>query len=388
MERDGGVFVSKNDQFTYQTIMEFISGKLTRAEAAELIQVRERSISRMARRIETKGILGVTHGNRGKRAPNQISEVFKCQVMDLMEKHYFDCNMTHALELLKQEQGIEVKYATLRRWCHEKQLVKRRKRRNAKARYSRVRMSNEGLLLQFDGSPHHYNRKDEWCLIGAIDDATSDIPYAEFFLSEDTLSCMRVMQKIIENKGIPHAIYVDRAGWFGGAKRQNFSQFKRACEELGIRVIFASSPQAKGRIERAWDTIQDRIVPEMRLRNIHRIPAANDYLQNQFLPNYWKPKNTVVPKSLECRYRSLPVHINLNEIFCIKEYRSVNRNHTLSWDGVIYELRSPLKYSIGGQKIEIRTYQDFTWRAYFAGKVIELNPLQKPERANAFVKTA
>ncbi len=233
-------------------------------------------------------------------------------------------------------------------------------------------MQSEGLLLQMDGSPHRYNGQDEWCLIAAIDDATSDIPYGEFFLSEDTINCMRVLQRIIEIKGIPYAIYVDGAGCLGGGKRMHFTQFKRAAAELGIRIIVATSPEAKGRIERAWDTIQDRLIPEMRLRKIHRMPAANDYLQNQFLPNYWKPKNTVPAKNAETRYTPLHAKIDLHEVLCLKEYRTVKRNHTLSWNGIVYELRSPLKHSIYRQKIEFRTYQDLTWRAFFASKPIDL----------------
>jgi hypothetical protein len=246
-------------------------------------------------------------------------------------------------------------------------------------------MPSEGLLLQMDGSPHRYNGKDEWCLIAAIDDATSEIPYAEFFHSEDTISCMTVMQKIIEKKGIPQAIYTDKAGIFGGHKRQKFSQFCRACEELDIQVICADSAQAKGRIERTWDTFQDRIVPEMRIRNIHRMPAANSYLQEQFIPNYWVQNNMVVARNTESRYRKLSSEINLKEIFCIKEYRAVKADHTLSWDGEIYELNSPLKYSIQGQKIEIRTYQDLSWKAFFAGKEIQI---VKFNRAQSIKKAA
>lgn len=375
--------MSKNEQFTFQIITDFLNAKLSRRETSELLQIEERSVSRLARRVQAKGLPGVQHGNRGKTSPRLSPKAFQRMVMELVESRYFDFNMTHALEYLKAEQGIEVKYSTFRRWCHDRHLVKRRKRRRAKARYLRTRMPCEGLLLQMDGSPHRFNGKDEWCLIGAIDDATSDLPYAEFFLSEDTLSCMRVIQRIIELKGIPQAIYVDCAGWFGGGKRQNFAQFKRACEELNIRVIFAHSAEAKGRIERTWDTIQDRLIPEMRLRNIHRMPAANEYLQTQFLPNYWKPRNTVPAQSLESKYRPLAPspqiaggsNLDLNEIFCVKEYRSVKRDHTLSWEGVIYELVSPLKHSIRGQKIELRTYQDLTWKAFFAGKPISLTPL-------------
>jgi hypothetical protein len=151
---------------------------LYRKEAAELLEVEERTVTRIARRIEVKGLLATVHGNRGKTPWNRRTEEQKATVMELVERQYFDFNMTHALE---------------KRWCHEKMLVKRQKRRKATARYRRARMQSEGLLLQMDGSPHRYNGKDEWCLIAAIDDATSDIPYAEFFLSEDTINCMTVL---------------------------------------------------------------------------------------------------------------------------------------------------------------------------------------------------
>lgn len=372
MGEDGGIFMSKEGQFTYRVVSEFLGGKLKRQEAAELLEVRERTVTRLARRIEAKGMFATVHGNRNQIPWNKKPEEQKKLVMALVEEKYFDFNMTHCLEKLKENHGLAIKYGTFRRWCHEKKLVKRQKRRKAVARYRRARMQSEGLLLQMDGSPHRYNGKDEWCLIAAIDDATSDIPYAEFFLSEDTINCMTVLQRIIEKKGIPYAIYVDEAGCFGGGKRAQFNQFKRACQELGIKIIFATSAEAKGRIERAWDTIQDRIIPEMRLRKIHRMPAANDYLQNQFLPNYWRRENTVIAKSPETRYTALHSSIELKEVLCLKEYRTVNRDHTLSWRGTEYALHSPLKYSIYRQKIEFRTYQDLTWKAFFAGKPIEL----------------
>lgn len=372
MIEEGGIYMSKEGKLTYRVVSEFLSGKLYRKEAAELLEVRERTVTRIARRIETKGMFGVVHGNRGRDPWNKNPEDQKKTVMDLVEREYFDFNMTHCLEKLKDNHGIEVKYETFRGWCHEKKLVKRAKRRKPVARYRQARMQSEGLLLQMGGSSHRYNGKDEWCLIAAIDDATSDIPYGEFFLSEDTINCMTVLQRIIERKGLPYALYVDEAGCLGGGKRAHFNQFRRACEELGIKIIFATSPEAKGRIERAWDTVQDRLIPEMRVRNIHRMPAANDYLQNQFLANYWKMENTVAPKSQDSRYTALHPLIDLKEVLCLKEYRTVNRNHTLSWNGTWYELHSPLKYSIYRQKIELRTYQDLTWKAFFAGKSIEL----------------
>lgn len=373
--------MSKQGQLVYRTVSDFIHGTLNRKEAAELLEVRERTVTRIAGRIREKGMLAVVHGNRNRVPWNKKQEEMKQMVMGLVLSKYFDFNMTHCLEKLKELHGLRIKYETFRRWCHEKKIVKRAKRRKAVARYRRARMQSAGLLLQMDGSPHRYNGKDEWCLIAAIDDATSEIPYGEFFHSEDTINCMTVLQRIIELKGIPYALYVDQAGCLGGGKRAHFNQFKRAAEELGMKIIFATSPEAKGRIERSWDTIQDRIIPEMRIRKIHRMPAANDYLQNQFLPNYWQNRNTVIAKSPESRYTALHPSISLKEVLCLKEYRTVSRDHTLSWDGTTYSLISPLKYSIYRQKIELRTYQDLTWKAYFAGKPIALEPMQPVKRA-------
>lgn len=375
-----GILVSKGKQFEHQVISDFLSRKVSRLQASELLGVKERTVSRMARRIEKKGLMSLVHGNVGRSPPNRVLESTQESVMRLVASRYFDFNMTHCLEKLKQEHGFKISYMTLRRWCHEAHLVKRKKRRSSKARKLRERMDCEGLLLQLDGSPHKWNGKDVWSLIGAIDDATSKIPYAEFFLSEDTLSCMTVMQRIIEKNGIPYVVYVDRAGWFGGQKRQDFAQFKRACEELDINVIFANSPQAKGRIERTWNTIQDRLIPEMRIRKIHRMPAANDYLQNQFLANYWALNNTVMPRNPEKKYRKIAPEIDLNEIFCIKEYRVIKGDHTISWDSVLYQLDPQMKYSIQGQEIEIRNYQNLTWKAFFAGREILLVKILPPEK--------
>lgn len=375
MPEQGEVWMKKRDQLVFNTVTQFLAGKITRPQAARLVGRRERTISRIARRIEAKGLLGVVHGNRGRKAHNRKSEELKSQTVKLMQERYFDFNLTHALEKLSQQHAIKVSHDTLRRWCHEKGLVKRAKRRRAKVRRHRDRMAAEGLLLQLDGSPFEYNGKEMWTLIAAIDDATSDIPYAEFFLSEDTLNCMTVLQRIIEKKGVPYAIYTDQAGWLAGNKRAKFTQFQRACEELGIRLIPAYSPQAKGRIERAWDTFQDRLVPEMRLRNIRRLPTANEYLQEHFLPGYWRRNNVVKARENEPAYRRLDKRIILNEVLCLKEWRSIQADHTISYDATHYRVDCPTKYSLWKQKIEIRTYQDLSWRAYFADKPLRLTPI-------------
>jgi len=371
--------MSKEEQIKFSIVSDFIRRKITRAEAALLLSTTERTVTRLARKIERGGMPGIKHANTGRTPINKTPTAMISKAVSIYEEKYFDMNVTHALEYLRTEAGLEnLKYEILRQKLKKKGLIKRKKRRLTVKRNKRIRSSCEGYILQMDGSHHKWNRKDEWCLIAAIDDATSDIPYAEFFLSEDTLNCMTIIQRIIEKKGIPTAIYVDRAGWFGGMKRQEFSNFKRACEELGIRVIFASSPQAKGRIERAWDTFQDRIIPEMRLRNIHSMPAANYFLQREFIPNYWAKNNTVIARDLELKYRPVAEHLDLNEIFCMKEHRQVKSDHTISWDGVQYLVKTDLMYGIYKQSIELRTYQDLTSKAFFAGKEVQLTKVEEP----------
>jgi transposase len=379
-----GIFMSKKEQFEYRIIYDFITGKLKRSEASELIGKTPRTITRVANRVRKKGMLGVKNGNIGRKPSNKISHSKKKEVLKIVQDEYFDFNLTHCLEKLHQEYSFtDLKYGTLRRWCHSIGLVKRKHRRSSKVRKLRARMPNSGLMLQMDGSPHRWNGKDVWCLIAAIDDANSEIPYAEFFLSEDTLNCMTVMQRIIEAKGIPETIYVDKAGCLGGGKRSMFNQFRNACDELGVKIIFASSPQAKGRIERVWDTFQDRLIPEMRLKKVTTMPRANEFLQEVFIPGYWKKNNMVPPTSLESRYRPLPQNIDLNEIFCIKEYRTVKADHTFSYKGTQYLIESDLKYSIYKQQIEIKTYQNLKEKFLFAGKKIQVKSLNQHQLKQA-----
>jgi len=372
---EGGIYMTKGEQFNYRIVEQFLEGQLSRVEAAQLLQMRERSISRLARRVEKKGFVGAVHGNRGKRPWNKLRSGECESIARLVRERYSDFNMTHCLEFLRDNHGVKVTYETFRRLCHKAMLVKRRQRRRPKARHRRSRMQSEGMLLQMDGSHHAWNGKDMWVLIGAIDDATSDIPHAEFFKSEGTMECMSVMRKIIETKGIPLAIYVDKAAWAGGAKKKHqTSQFKRACEELGIKVIFANSPEAKGRIERFWGTVQDRLIPELRLKGIKSMDKANQYLQEEFLSEYWKKRNTVEPISSQTKYRPVSKKLDLSEIFCMKEIRKIKRDHTIQWHGETYQVQSVHNRSMARHDIELRFYPDATHKAFVMGKQVKLVP--------------
>jgi len=238
-------------------------------------------------------------------------------------------------------------------------------------------MESPGLLLQMDASTHRWFGDKKSCLIAIIDDATSEI-HAEFFEAETTLGCLKVLRDTIAKNGIFKTLYVDKAGIYGGPKRCNFSQVKRACEELGIEIIFANSAQGKGRIERSFDTFQDRLIPELRLKRIKKLSSANSYLQEQFIPNYWQPKVEVLARNTNSEYAPVPKKVDLGSIFIVKEYRKIRPDHTFSYGNQFFLIESPLRHSIAKQKIEIRIIDDNGFTAYFADRQLRVPEVNEP----------
>lgn len=155
-------------------------------------------------------------------------------------------------------------------------------------------------------------------------------------------------------------------------------QMQRACEELGIEIIFASSPQGKGRVERAFNTLQDRLIPELRLNNINDMVAANSYLQHVFIPQFWNKQLTVKSKVNDSEYKPLSAHIDLDNICVTKEYRKIRNDHTFSYGNKFYFIESPIKHSIAHQKIEIRNVSKGSFDAYFAGRQLKVSEVIDP----------
>lgn len=376
----GDIVMGKNEQFMYSIIDDYRTGKISRREASIIVGKSERTVDRLVKRIDEKGLEGLIHGNRGRSPKNKTPEEILLRVEALVKNKYFDFNMTHCREMLADCEEITLGYQPFRRLCHSINSVKRKRKIRRKNRYHRDRMACEGLLLQMDGSHHMWNGKDKWCLIGMIDDATSQIPYAEFFPTEDTLNCLKVLEAVIAAKGIPRAVYVDKAGWFGGTKRQEFSQFLRAAEELGINVIFANSPEAKGRIERAWQTFQDRLIPELRLYGKDSMQDANLYLWQHFLPNYWQKKLTVEPRQVKSKYEAIPLNMDIAQHCCLKEHRQVRNDLTISWENQLYKIDNRFVGPIKGRKVEIRTYWGGQWQVFLGRIPLALKPINPPRK--------
>lgn len=156
------------------------------------------------------------------------------------------------------------------------------------------------------------------------------------------------------------------------------------CKELGIEIIFANSPQGKGRIERSFDTFQDRLIPELRLQNISDMQSANHYIQTTFIPNFWQKKIIVNAKNIMSEFTPIPKHLNLNDICVQKEYRKIRNDHTFSYGNKFYLIESALKYSIAKQKIEIRKQSDGDFSAYFAGQQLTISEVMEPTKPSMY----
>jgi hypothetical protein len=351
--------LSKKDLDTYHVVEEFRGGHLSRKLAAAKLGIDERSVQRKAKCIREKGILGIIHGNKFRQPKNTISQDYRDFFVALYRDKYFDFNFSHAYELLQRDHDLKVSYDTFRSWCRKEGLGKVRKRRPSKRRLARERASSEGLMWLLDGSPEKWNGKEEWSLIRLIDDATSKTPHAAFYESETTWGCMEVVRRAIEKcQGIPEFIVTDQAGWSTGSiKRQHFSQFVRACDELQIKVIAVNSPEAKGRVERAFRTDQDRLIPEMRLHGVSGMTDANRYLDQVYLPE-WNNRRSVEPESGITRYRNLPLHTDLNEIFCLKEKRVVNRDQTFQHDNNRYRIENTEWGNMWKKEITVHEYKN------------------------------
>lgn len=370
-----GVFLSLDDIVVHRIIDDFRAGKISRSEAAIKLSLSERQITRIAKKVRKQGVLGVSHGNRDWKPHNVTHPDVQSWYVNIYNSKYHNFNFRHAMEMIAKHETAPqlVSYSTFRQWCRKAGVGKIRRRRASKARLTRERSAQEGFMLQMDGSRHLWFGNQKSCLITMIDDATSDIPAASFFEGETTWGCFNVLHEVLVNRGIPEIILTDEAGWStGGTKRDSFSQFARACQELGIKLIGTPSAESKGRVERANRTNQDRLVPELEFFRISTMSNANTYLKDTYLPD-WRAKLTVTPNSPENRYRKIPPNIDLKEILCYKYKRIVNRGHQISFNNKLYTLNPGKHTSLWKKTITIHQYQDESIAFFYNDSKLEYN---------------
>ena len=335
------VTLNRKEQHRVIVLNQIETKRLTVDKAAILLEVTPRHVWRLLADYRREGTSAIAHGNRGRKPVNIIEEGLREQVVELARYKYYGFNQQHFTEKLTDKEGISLSRSTVRRILLTKGIRSPQKRRAPKHRSRRERYPQEGQLLQTDGSPHDWleGRGPELCLIGAIDDATNDVPYAYFQEHEDTKGYMLMLKSITLKRGIPLALYHDRHSIFEVTRdkealleeqllgKKPLTQIGRLLSELGINSIAATSPEAKGRIERLWKTFQDRLTSELRLAGANSRETANQVLKS-FLPEY-NQRFRVSPRETGSAYRKPEAGFKPDEYFCYKYPRTVGLDNVV-----------------------------------------------------------
>jgi len=352
-------------------LTKVMAGEVEASEAAELLGLSVRSVWRLKRRFAEEGPAGLVHGNRGRPSPHRIDDATRDQVRALARGRYDGANDSHLAELLAEREGIVVSRVSVRRILRAAGIASPRRRRAPRHRSRRDRMAQAGMLLQTDGSRHDWleQRGPRLTLIAAIDDATGILTGATFREQEDAAGYLTVLRDTIRRHGVPLALYRDRHGIFETPKgqaltleeqlvdRRTPTQFGRALAELGITSIAAQSPQAKGRIERAWGTCQDRLVVELRLAGASDLAGANRVLA-RFVARFNR-QFAVPAANPEPAWRALPAELSLEAVCCLKYRRVVAHDDTVRAGATILQLpaRSGSR-SHAGRRVELQLRLD------------------------------
>lgn len=373
----GTVTLSDQQQRRAEILSRLSSGSLSVCQAASLLGITERQVRRLRYRFKAEGFSSVAHGNQGKTPHNKLDTEQRSQVLTLagLEGPYFGFSVCHLTELLQERHDIILGRSTLDRLLREEGIIKRRGRGKAERRHAlRMRQPAEGMLLQIDGSPHLWleERGPRLCLMGAIDDATGKVLYLRFHQTECQEAYLLLTRTICAAYGLPMAFYHDRHTILRSPKeasideelagRKPMSQIQRVLHELGVESIAALSPQAKGRIERLWKTLQDRLVKEMRLTGAATLEAAN-----AFLPGFLERFNTrfsIAAAEAEPVWVELPKDFDWERFFSVQEFRVVRSDQTLSFLGKTLLIEG--KRSFAGQRIAVHLTPEGNLRL-FAG---------------------
>ena len=368
-----------------QVIRKVLERVIKQSEAAEILLLSGRQIRRIVKRIRREGDRGIIHQSRGRpsnrRAPNKVKD----NVIRLYRAQYSDFGPTLASEKLLERDGIGISDETLRRWLLEAGDWKKTRKARGHRRW-RQRKHHTGEMVQVDGSHHDwFEGRGPWCvLMGYIDDATGEV-FARFYAYVGTIPAMDSFKRYSQKHGLPMSVYLDRHTTYKSTAKPSIedelnhtmplSEFERALKELGVEVIHAYSPQAKGRIERLFGTLQDRLVKEMRLRVIRSIEEGNRFLK-QYLPIYNKRFSV---RSMESNdfHRCLPKGLNLDAILCIKTERTVRNDFTVAHHKKLYQVQDRTNAS----KVTIQDHIDGSMRMMYRDKALRFKEIiQRPVR--------
>jgi transposase len=358
-----------------------VKGDMACTRAAELLDLTPRHIKRLKARYRLGSAAALAHASRGRPSHRRLPERSRARILHLARTRYASFNDHHLCEKLNEVEGLSLRRETLRRLLRSNGLGSPRKRRAPAHRQRRLRSAAEGELVQLDGSPHDWleGRGPSLTALGFQDDASGKILAAQFFPSESTEGYFHLLQSLLRRFGIPLAFYGDRSGIFVrnddhwsveeqlAGKRQP-TQFGRALEQLSITFIAAQSPQAKGRIERLWGVLQDRLTSELRLAQTCDLDSANRVLR-RFVADYNR-RFARTPRDAAKAWRAAP-H-DLNRICCFTHERIVSNDNVVQWDGRRFQIAPQRRhFSFAGAKVQIHQTLDGRVSLYYGDTRLE-----------------
>lgn len=382
------IIMSQKEASRYDIIQKAIKKEIKGIEAAQILNLTGRHIRRLKRKVEKDGLQGLVHAGRGKPSKRKIPDKEREKIKKLLQKHYSDFGPTFATEKLAEKHKIARDPKTIRAIMIEEELWKPKKKKQPEYRSWRQRRVAFGELEQYDGSYEYWfeDRGQKCCLLASIDDAKGEITHAKFDEHEGVEPTFNFWQEYLEKNGKPHEIYVDKFSTYSMNHKlakenmDTLTQFQRAMTQLSIGVINAHSSQAKGRVERLFKTLQDRLVKELRLNKISTIAKANEFLEKTFIPSF-NAKFGVVPRSMANLHKKLTQKEKdqFPAIFSRHYERTIRNDYTLSYKNSWYQLEET--QAVAMRRKEVVTVEesfDKTVRFKLRGKY--LNYKQLPEK--------
>lgn len=380
----------KQEEIKRATLIEAcIKGQCTVKQVANALGLSERRVKQIKKEVKENGVKSIPHGNRGRKPKNTISIETRKRILELKSSYEYEIsNFKHFQELLKERENIDISYSALYNILHNAGIKSPKKHRKSKLHHRRKRKECEGMMLQADGTPFEwFGDNQKYSLHGFVDDATGKITGLYMCKNECLLGYLEVLRQTLENYGIPISLYPDKYSVFFPPKKvddhitieeqlngrqKGITQFGRIVEELGIQMFPANSPQAKGRIERLWETLQSRLLTEFRINHIKTVDEANKFFVG-YIPKY-NAKFAVKASSKKVMFLKLPKRYDLDELLCVRFERTIDNAGIFSINNSKFQILDrnlPPK-----TKIQVYLSQKNGMRVKVNNKIYDVQPLE------------
>ena len=366
-----------------------IKGKCTVKQVADALGLSERRVKQIKKEVKENGVKSIQHGNRGRKPKNTISDETRKRILELRSSYEYEIsNFKHFQELLKERENIDISYSALYNILRNAGIKSPKKHHKTKLHHRRKRKECEGMMLQADGTPFDwFGSGEKYSLHGFIDDATGKVTGLYMCKNECLLGYLEVLRQTLENYGIPISLYPDKYSVFFPPKKVNdhitieeqlngrekgITQFGRIVEDLGITMFAASSPQAKGRIERLWETLQSRLVTEFRINKITSIEQANKFLITYIVK--YNSQFAIKPQNKQNMFLKLPKRYNLDELLCVRFERIIDNAGVFSINNSKFQIMD--KSLPPKTKIQVYLSKKIGMRVKSNNKVYDVQPLE------------